>query len=214
MGQGGQVFHRQHLRAARSVDMRAHPLPRGQLAPDHRLYEPGPVDLRARRTQHLGAVPQDRDPVADGEHLVQPVADEAQRVAVGAQAPHHLEQRPGLFASERGGRLVEVDHYTAVDQGPSALDELLLGDAQLLRFHLGVYVQAHPVEVRRRLPLHGPPVDVEPQPAPPEDADKKVLGDGQRLHQRRLLGHQVDPPVLRRAGAQPHQAVPAEQKFS
>ncbi|GEM_PF-2262444 len=62
---------------------------------------------------------------------------------------------------ERRGGLVEEDDLAVVNQGGSALDELLLGDAQLLGVNLVVKIEPHPAQVFRRLAAHGRPVERE-----------------------------------------------------
>ena len=102
------------------------------LAPHHqtgeaRLGRP----CRRQGLDHLAAA-QHGDPVGHLGHLVQLVADEDDRLALGRQATDDREQLAGLLWGEDGGRLVEHEDVGVAVEGLEDLDPLLLTDRDVL----------------------------------------------------------------------------------
>ena len=82
------------------------------------------------RSATSAAVAQHHDPVGDGAHLVEPVADE-DHDAAGARVPaRELEHAVGLGRAERRGRLVEDQHQRLAAERLRDLDHLALRDRE------------------------------------------------------------------------------------
>ena len=106
--------------------MRAHGL---EVAPEHGRDQVQLVDLAHPARHHRAAVAHDRDPVADLVEFVEPVTDEDDSHALGAQAAHHVEQNRDLaedilrsITDANGGfatwnKLAEEYHRRAVPPG-------------------------------------------------------------------------------------------------
>ena len=73
----------------------------------------------------------DRDPVGDGHHLAELVADEHDAASVGGHRPERPEQLVDLLRGEDGGRLVHDQDPGAAVEELEDLDPLLLADRQL-----------------------------------------------------------------------------------
>ena len=86
----------------------------------------------ARHGLDLLAAPQHGDPVGDLEHLVQLVADEDDRLAVGPQAARRSSNSSRrLLRRQHGGRLVEDEDLGAAVERLQDLDALLLADGDV-----------------------------------------------------------------------------------
>ena len=92
--------------------------------PDHPVHRGAEHQPRQRRLVEAGglqsladdqAVAQDRDPVADGEHLLEVVADHHHRGAGGDDAPDEGVEPGELVAGQGPGRLVQDHHALAGD---------------------------------------------------------------------------------------------------
>ena len=80
-----------------------------EVASEHRRDKVELVEVGHASRHHRAAVAHHRDPVADLIEFVEPMGDENDRHALGAQATHHVEQHRDLAFIERGGRLVHDD---------------------------------------------------------------------------------------------------------
>ena len=108
---------------------------RGLLAAvaEHRVDDLRHRELRARLRAHLDvAVAQHGDLVAQRHHVLEDVRDEHDADLAVAQHAQRVEQQLGALLAERGGRLVEDQHARLGEQRPGDLDQLALGERQLL----------------------------------------------------------------------------------
>jgi hypothetical protein len=126
------------------------------------------------------AVPQHGDPVADREHLLEPVRHIEDRDALPLELPDLVEQTVRLGLGQRGRRLVEDDHLDRVGRDDLRhLDQLLRRRGQPLDDHVGVdVVEPEGVE-------HEPAAVV--QVARPDDPRAR----GQSTHEHVLADRQV-----------------------
>ncbi|HEX3500430.1 MAG TPA: hypothetical protein VHT04_14010, partial [Stellaceae bacterium] len=67
-----------------------------EVAPEHRRDEIELIDIGHAARHHRAPVAHHRDAVADLIELVEPVADENDGHALGAQPAHHIEQNRDL----------------------------------------------------------------------------------------------------------------------
>ena len=135
----------------------------GELAADHPAH-----DLARGRCPATSAsrdrdpVAHDRHAVAEGEDLVEAVADEDDRRTAVAQPSGHVEQPLGLGGRQRRRRLVHHDDAGIGRERLGDLDELLVADREALGTAVGVERDAELVEERRRGLAHRRPVDGRP----------------------------------------------------
>ena len=156
---------------------------------DHPPGEVGGRGLARRQAggRHLAAA-HHRDPVGDGQHLAELVADEHHAPAVGGHRAERPEQLVDLLRGEDGGRLVhDQDPGAAVEQLED-LDPLLLADRQLPDLRPRVDPQAELIGQPGDLSVRLAEVHAEARLVEPE---QDVLGDGLRRDQREVL---VDHP--------------------
>ena len=142
------------------------------VAADHQRREVVLVGLRRNARADDLASPDDGDPVGDLEDLVELVADEDDRVALGGEAPEDLEDLLGLLRRQDGGRLVEDEDPRLPVERLEDLDPLLPADRQ--RADLDVRV------------------DLEPEPLAELDDPAMGLASGR--------GRSGSPSSLRRGG--------------
>ena len=107
--------------------------------PGHQLADAPRVDLGHRPGADLAAVAHHRDALGDLDHLVEPMADEHHRDAVGLQLRHDAQQRVDLGPGERGRGLVHEQQPGVGGEAAADRDHLPLGDRQ--RGHAGVQLQ-------------------------------------------------------------------------
>ena len=112
---------------------------------DHQGREVVLVGLRRHPRAHHLAPSDDGDPVGDLEHLVQLVADEDDRVALGGKASEDFEDLLCLLRCQDGGRLVEDEDPRLPVERLEDLDPLLPADRQRSDLHLGVDVEPEPL---------------------------------------------------------------------
>ena len=104
---------------------------------EHVAADHPPGQVRRRRVgrgesrRRHDAAAHDRDPVGDGHHLAELVADEHDAAAVGGHRPERPEQVVDLLRGEDGGRLVHDQDPGAAVEELEDLDPLLLADRQL-----------------------------------------------------------------------------------
>ena len=135
-----------HLLDPAVVERRAGPRPSSSASPgfaggfstrsstsraDHRARERLLGRAGARHRLDLLAAAQHGRPVADLEHLVELVADEDDRLAVGLEALDDREQLGRLLRRQHGRRLVEDQDLGAAVERLQDLDALLLADGDL-----------------------------------------------------------------------------------
>ncbi len=136
------------------------------------------------------APPHDRDPVRDGHHLVELVADEHDAPAIGGHRAEGSEELVHLLWREDGRRLIHDQDPRAAVEHLEDLDPLLFADRQLP--DLGPGIDAQP-ELRGELGnllLGASRLEPEPRTIEPE---QDVLGHGLRRHQREVLVDHPDP---------------------
>ena len=150
------------------------------------------------RGGHLAAA-HDRDPVGDGHHLAELVADEHDAASVRDHRPERPEQVVDLLRGEDGGRLVHDQDPRAAIEQLEDLDPLLLADRQLPDLGAGVDPQAEPRGQLADLGLRS--LRAKPE-ARLGQAEQDVLGHGLRRDEREVLVDHAEPGrdrVARRA---------------
>ena len=80
----------------------------------------------------MRAVAEDHDPVAELEHLVEPVRDVDDARPCATSVADRGEDALGLGLAEARGRLVEDEHARVAAEQPGDLDQLALADAERL----------------------------------------------------------------------------------
>ena len=140
-----------------------------------------------------GALAEDGDPVGEGLHLVQLVADEDDR-----QLRHHplqaVEEVVGLLRGQGRGGLVQDEQPRAQAEGLHQLHPLLLPHRELPDRGVGVHRQ---LVVGRDLD-DPPPRLREVEPHPPLErlhAERDVLGHRHAGNQHEVLVHHADAQV-------------------
>ena len=147
---------------------------------------------------HL-AVAEHGDPVGDLEHLVERVGDEDDRLAVGLELAHVVEQLLDLLGDEHGRRLVQDQDVRAPVEELEDLDPLLLADADVLDPGVGVQRGAEPAGQLPHPALGRVPV--EPAAAPAGlGAEHDVLGHGEVVDQHEVLVDHADAQLDGLAG--------------
>ena len=103
----------------------------GQLAADHQLGELAGGHVLGQHRRDSATCPNDGDRVGDGEHLVELVADEEHRDALGGELAQRREQLVDLLRHEHRGRLVEDQDAGAAVEHLEDLDPLAIADAEV-----------------------------------------------------------------------------------
>jgi hypothetical protein len=183
------------------------------VAADHQRREIVLVGLGREALADDLAAPDDRDPVGDLEDLVQLVADEDDRVALGGEPLEDLEDLLRLLRREDRRRLVEDEDPGLAVERLEDFHALLPADRQ--RLDLDVRVDLEPEALAQ---LDDPP----PRLLPVEEdrvghrllAEEDVVGDRQDRHEHEVLVDHADAALDRvgRAGDLRHGAV--EQDFA
>ncbi len=125
-----------------------------ELAPEHRLDQRHPREVRGRPGADEPAVAQHRDPVGDGIDLIEEVGDEDDAQPLCGQAAHDAEQDLDLVRVEARRRLVEDQHPGRQVDGPGDGDEVLHGDRVVAERRAGIDREVEPGEdggARRRI---------------------------------------------------------------
>src|SRR5512147_745072 len=78
----------------------------GQLSSHHEFDEPFAVEFANWQSGHVAAVAHDRDPITEGEDLIQPMTDIQDANALRAQIPRDGEEFLHFTLGERGGGFV------------------------------------------------------------------------------------------------------------
>ncbi len=136
------------------------------------------------------AVPQDREPIGDGEDLVQSVGDEDRGHALLAQAADETEERLYFVIRERARRLVEDQDARIDGERAGDLHQLLLVRSQPFHGESGVEVEPQAVERLAGRASRGAPVHeahTAHHAMPDEDVlrDRQLRGEGRLLRDRR-----------------------------
>ena len=173
--------------------------PAGGLA-EHLLHRPLDRHPLARLAgdDDLAAA-QDRDPVGDGEDVLEEVGDVDDADAAVAEVADDLQQALGLGFLQGRGRLVEDQDVGLVEQRAGDLDQLLLAEAQRGERAVEVDVEADRLEHRLGLAAHRPAVERDPG-GERLAAEEEVLEDVEVGEERQLLGDDRDPLIGRLAG--------------
>ena len=114
---------------------------------DHERDDLRAVELVDRVRRDPLAVAHDRDPVREGEDLLEPVRDVEHRHASVAQATHDLEEALDLGLGERGRRLVHHDRLGGGGQRLSDHHQLAFGRPEPLHRDGRIDVDAEVTEV-------------------------------------------------------------------
>ena len=148
--------------------------------------------------RHQFAVAQDRNPVADFEHLRQPVRDVENRAPLALERQQRCKDALDLDIGQCRRRLVENENARVARQQPRDLDELPLAHAE--RGNRSVEVDVIGSEQRQR--LGGPPAKLRPlvQERNPQRAEPYIVLNRQIRTKTQLLRHdarcQVPAPAV------------------
>ena len=154
------------------------------LPPHHGGDQPGGGDVVTCVGGDVAAVAEDRDPVRDGEHLLQAVADEQDGDALVPQLADLPEQALDLVGRQRSRGLVHDQHPDVERDGLGDFDRLLSRHGQAHRRHAGVEVDVEARQQGLGVRAHLPPAHDTPQVTV---ADEDVLGHAEIREDQRLL---------------------------
>ena len=149
-----------------------------EVASEHRRDEVELVEVGHAARHHRATVAHHRDPVADLVQFVEPMGDENDRHALGAQATHHVEQHRDLAFIERGGRLVHDDEPRLERNRARNGDHLLDRGREFHQRPSHVDLDREAPQQIRRFRVH---------PAPVEQAVTAVLAA-----EKDVLGHRAE----------------------
>ena len=184
-----------------------------EVAADHQPPERPSIGRAGRHGRDQPSAAQHRDAIGEAQHLVELVADEDDRAAIGREAAQHGQKLVHLLRGQHGRRLVEDQDLGAAIERFQDLDALLLADRQAVDTcvridreavaprELGDARRDRPAILEQRRARRGLP-------------EHQVLGDGERRHQHEVLMHHAEPMadgVVRRA--EPHR-LPAQPDLS
>ena len=124
-----ELVHLQHYLRAGSYILHGVILRKG--AAHHQLDKALLVGILNVQGVDILAVPQDGDPVADFEQLLQPVGDVNYRHALTLQISDHIEEPPLLLHGDGGGGLVQNQHPGLAENGLADLHNLPVGHGKL-----------------------------------------------------------------------------------
>ena len=105
----------------------------GELPPDHHRHDLPAIRRRGVDGADKRAVLEDRDPLAELEHLGEAMRDIENGDAIVLQPPDAREQLLGFVAGQRCGGFVEDDDTRVCHQCSGDLDHLAIGDGQIAR---------------------------------------------------------------------------------
>ncbi len=141
-----------------------------------------------------GAIADHGDGVRHAPHLVQLVADDDLRHALGFQLQHQVQQRLAVGFRQRRGRFVQDKQAHFLGQGLGDLDQLLFAHAQLVNHGAGRFGQTDLTQERLGALVGLAPVDYAANR--PLVAQKQVFGNRQQRHKRQFLVDDDDPARL------------------
>ncbi len=185
--------------------------PARDVAAHHGADHLGGVGLVAVHRGDVTAVAKHRQPVGDGEDLVDAVRDVNHRGAGGAEFADDPEEPRHLGVGKRRRGFVHDDDRRVEGQRPGDLDHLPIAHAEVADRGSRVDPGADPFENPPRGRFHLSIVE-QPEPAAQFASQKDVGGDGKRRHQVQLLVNDPDARVLGGTGTgEPHG--PAVKKY-
>src|SRR5262249_12326044 len=147
-----------------------------QLATDHRADRLGLRELDGRPGQDQRAVAQHGDAIRDGEDLLQAMADEEDRDALGAQLAYDAEEILDFAGRERSSWLIHHQQARFHRERLGNLGQLLVGDREAAHGRARVEVRVKTPQQRVRFAIHQSPIDT-PERAKWLAAHVDVLGD-------------------------------------
>ncbi|GAA3033206.1 hypothetical protein GCM10020000_07950 [Streptomyces olivoverticillatus] len=150
------------------------------------MHEPGGAVVGERAVADEAAVAQDGEGVGDLVHLVDPVGDEDDGVAVVAQGVQDVEEPGAVRRGEAGGGLVQDDELGFGAQGAGDGHQGALGAREVGDGGVRVQVRGDDGQGLGALPP-GPPPGHQPRAARVSGAQGDVLGDGHRSDQSQVL---------------------------
>src|SRR3954454_15822270 len=169
------------------------------LAAHHRGDQRVLVEVAHRLARDEAAVAQDRDPVADLEHLLEVVGHVHHGVPLVAELMDAGEQRLRLGFRQRRRRLVEDEHPRRRAEHLGDLDELLRGERQ--RRDLGARVEpVEPDAIEHRLRLPAQLGRAGDAAARRELPHEQVLADRQVRQEAELLVDDADAGLAHPGG--------------
>ena len=160
----------------------------GQLLAHHEMHDPRPVDFGDRAFGDHPAVAHDRHRVADGEDLIEHMADIDDADSPRLQHANGGVKLDDLGGGEPGGRLVHEDDARVERERLHDLDLLLLDGGQVADRRVEVEVDAVPLEESERLPALAPHVDEAEAPRRLPSEEDVV----EHRHGRRQIGVLID----------------------
>ena len=190
---GAHLFHDgepAHLELDLVGDGRLPGVGLGQLAADHQLCELAGGDVLGQHRRNSATCPNDGDRVGNGEHLVELVADEEHRDALGSELPQRRKQLVDLLGHEHRCGLVEDQDASAAVENLQDLDPLAVADAEIADQGLGLHVE--PVDSAELGDAVGRLPEVDPQQGPRLVTEDHVLLDGQIVREHEVLMHHAD----------------------
>ena len=161
----------------------------------HQLGDALLVHLAHRPGPDLPPVADDRHPLGDLHHLVEPVRDEDDGDAIGLQPCHDRQKAVHLGAGQRGGGLVHEDEPRLGGEAAGDGGDLALGDREVREGGVEIEFEIEALQDRRRDGPHPAPAH-QPQRRAERIRDGDVLGHGQVREQRQVLEDHLDPERL------------------
>ena len=180
-----------------------------EIAPDHQPPQSAGIGRARRHGRDQPSAAQHRDAIGDAQHLVELVADEDDRAAIGREAAQHGQKLVHLLRGQHGRGLVEDQDLGAPIERLEDLDPLLLADRQAVDARVRIDREAMAPRELGDTRRHRPAI-LEQRRARRGLPEHQVLGDGERRHQHEVLMHHAEPMadgVVRRA--EPHRFVRA-----
>ena len=180
-----------------------------QIPADHRVNKPRAIEIAVSIRRHDLAVSQHRDPVREGERLLERVTDENDRHAIPLEPADEIEEVKLLFGREARGRLVENQDARMMVDGAGDLHHLLLARAERRD-------ERHRVDIEVERKQEALRLDVE-APEPVEElflAEIDVLRHGHRRDEIGLLEDHGDPSRQRFGGRFEVQRLSVEDHFA
>ena len=165
---------------------------------EHQLDDALLAALRGLDHAHGPAIPQHGGAVAQRRHFSQPVRDEDDRTALGAQLPRDVEDADGQVRGEGRGDLIEEQQLRLDRQRAGEVQQAQGGSRQLARHRL----QVEPIESELG--------QVMPEPRDRRGHQLEVL-QHREVGQKRGILVDADEPGLARLGRRPKRPrTPAE----
>ena len=145
------------------------------------------------------AVAQDRDGVAEIEHLAQTMADIEDRVSARLECFQHVDDARNLVVGQRRGRLVEDEETCVAGEKPRDFDELLLADAE--RAHRSIQIPITRAQCFEGIVRATAQVAAAVKHRNVGTPEPDVVEHGESRREAQLLGDQPKTQRLRMLGA-------------